>query len=202
MFVFAHTDKSPLSTHTRTLRRILHPPEPGPCGKMALPIFHGSKALESLTRLRPCQQCTFTQEVTHFAHSASYRMTADPSVEETILSLPLETEAEAEGSSAVKGLPSAHKTLSSSLCTRQGWVGEEKKKEKLKGRIRNMLLGCSWGQLSLCDSVSLSFASNHISCRPVHFPCPNLKILLDWGFSSYRQRQWARLEEGTESKAH
>lgn len=174
------------------------PSEPVSNEKMALPVSPGSEASESLTRLCRCQQYTLTQEVTHFTHSASDRMAADPSVEETVLCPPLQNRVAPE----VKGLPSTHKTLSSSLCTRQGWEGGEKKKGKLKGRIRSMLLGCSWGQLSLCDSAYLSFTSNHISCRPVLFPCPSLKVLLDWGFWSYRQRQWASLEEGTKSKAH
>lgn len=74
-----------------------------------------------------------------------------------------------------------------------------KKKEKFKERREKMpqgVLGDSWLFVT-CLSLLTT-----ISFRPVHFSCPNLKGLLDWGFSSCRQRQWARLEEGTKSKAH
>lgn len=105
--------------------------------------------------------------------------------------------AEAEGSSSGEGLPDSHKALSSSLSTRQG--GKVKKKEKFKERREMMpqgVLGDSWLFVT-CLSLLTT-----ISYRQVHFSCPNLKVLLDWGFSSYRQRQWARLEEETKSKVH
>lgn len=66
--------------------------------------FSWVQGLGVLDKAAPMSRMHIHQEVTHFAHSASYRMTADPSVEETVLSLPLETEAEAEGSSSGKGL--------------------------------------------------------------------------------------------------
>lgn len=43
--------------------RLCHLPEPSL--QKAFRLSHGSKALEWLTWLCPCQQCTFTQDFTH-----------------------------------------------------------------------------------------------------------------------------------------
>ena len=94
----------------------------------------------------------------------------------------------------VRACLDTHKALSSSLSTRQGG---KTKKEKIKGRRETMaqgVLGDSW------IFGDLSFATDHNFLQTSSLF--NLKGLLDWGFLSYRQRQWARLEEETKSKAH